>query len=79
MVQGVNGDREQLCVRANRTGVYNERRHWERWPSEYPHIEEKQKDDEKESKPHLPADAGAFGHAKHAIHISAESDSSALE
>lgn len=47
--------------------------------SEYPHIEEQEEDSKKEAEPDSPADAGAVGHAKHAVHIPAESDSSVIE
>ncbi|CAP98416.1 hypothetical protein PCH_Pc22g11280 [Penicillium rubens Wisconsin 54-1255] len=47
--------------------------------SKYPYIEEQEEDGEKEAEPNSPADAGAVGHAKHAVHIPAESDSGVVE
>lgn len=47
--------------------------------SKYPHIEEQDEDSEKEAEPNSPADAGALGHTKHAVHIPAESDSGVVE
>lgn len=49
------------------------------WGSEDPHVEEQEEDGEEEPKPHFPADAGALSHAKHAVHVPAEPDSSTLE
>ena len=47
--------------------------------SEYPHIEEQEKDSEKKAEPDSPANAGALGHAEHAVHIPSESDSGVIK